>query len=485
MSEALTPSDSWSHGHPDVNAELKMLRGAVAQALVEARQSSDFCRGIKHDISEYFQSEQWRRVRSGDSIESEQFIPNVMASVDGHLAEFESFIIGRVREELENKVDKDLSEKFDSYRMQLEHLRQKEEEQEARLRFILEDAVQMNCELRNEMKWCASELWDRVSAMEEKLKFMATRPHTNPGGKDVMDLGLPNALREVIGILTLLSEGLEVERELHNEERQRWMSLMSRAVEKIRLLGERDEALEANLQELRQVAAAIQHRFGEFSGVLVDFWHRLEMMGSPSVAVEDAACEGSLGMYSKAGICAKKQMDDFMKKLHEVGVALRALQEEHVGFKDILDSNTVNITEIRRNVETLAVGANLIAEERERIDREESSLDLQYLIRSTPRDGNGCEGSAGTPRRGDLSLRKQWQVAHLPKLKLLHRKICNIPVSHAFRLWAAWASGRRQLRRDKTMVHEIQEDLDTNSLGSRKYKRGQKEGEKRGTGDRL
>ncbi|EKF31834.1 hypothetical protein MOQ_004325 [Trypanosoma cruzi marinkellei] len=468
MSEALTPPASWSHGLPDVNAELKMLRGAVAQALVEARQSGDFCRRIQHEIREYLQSQQRKCVQSGDSIGSEQFLPNVMASVDGHLAEFESFIIGRVREELASKVDKDLSEEFDSCRMQIEQLRQQQEEQEARLRFIVKDAVQMNCELRNEMKWCASELWGRVSAMEEKLKFIVARPHTNPGGKDVMELSLPNALREVIGILTRLSEGLEVERELHNEERQRWISFMSQAVEKIRLLGERDEVLEANLQELRQVAAATQHRLGEFSGFVVDFWHRLEMMGSPSVAVENAACDGSPSMYSKAGICAKKQMDDFMKELHEVGVALRALQVEHVGFKNILDSNTVKITELRRNVEALAVGANLIAEKRERTDREESSLDLQYLIRSTPRDGNGCEETTGAPSRGDLSLREQWRVAQLPKIKLLHRKICNISISHAFHLWVAWTRERCQLRRDKTMVHELQEDPETNSWDSRK-----------------
>ncbi|RNF11469.1 hypothetical protein TraAM80_00915 [Trypanosoma rangeli] len=358
MSKTIAPSSSRSHGDYDLRTELGLLRGEVSEALMEARQSSNFCRKIQRDIDKFVRSQQLTR-ECEDVVGNEELTPQLLASLDGHLSEFEGFIIARVREWLEGKIATEFTQRLNSCKLQLDQLYQEQREQEGRLQLLATDAALKKSELRREMKGYASKLWAHVTLLEEKLRSVAPASCTNPDGTAVKEVGLPGALHELVAILTLLSEGLEIERKLNWDERQRWMLFIGRAVEKFRQLGESDEMLAMNFQGLRRVVAEHQQCCREVLACVMGVGQRLGPLSSASTAsvATTPAWEGPLGVHSEAEINYQKQFGDFVKELHKIGAALRTLQMEHAYFKNILEDNMVNVAELRQDVEELVSGA--------------------------------------------------------------------------------------------------------------------------------
>ncbi|ESL06447.1 hypothetical protein TRSC58_05880 [Trypanosoma rangeli SC58] len=369
MSGTVAPKSSRSPEEYDLRTELGLLRGELSDALVEARQSSNFCRRIQRDIGQFVRSQQLTQ-ECEDAVGSEEITPQLLASVDDHLSEFEGFIIARVREWLEGKIAKEFTQRLNFCKLQLDRLCQEQREQEGRLQFLVTDAALKKSELRREMKGFASKLWAHVSLLEDKLRCLVPAPCTNPDGAAVVEGRLPGALHELVTILTLLSEGLEIERKLNWDERQRWMLFIGRAVEKFRQLGESDEMLAMNFQGLQRVVAEHQQCCREALACMMDVGQKLGPLSSaPTAAVATPAWEGPLGVHSEAEINYQKQFGDFVKELHGIGAALRTLQMEHVYFKNILEDHMVNVAELRRDVEELLSGTAKIGARLEHTNR--------------------------------------------------------------------------------------------------------------------
>ncbi|RNF02326.1 uncharacterized protein Tco025E_08497 [Trypanosoma conorhini] len=460
MSDAVAPGAPRRHEHYDPRAELGLLQEKVEEALMEARQSTNFCRMIQHDIGKFVRSEQLARGWCADAVGGGKIHPQLLASVDGHLSEFEGFIIARVREELERKIAKEFAARLDSCSQQIDRLYQEQREQEGKLRFLVMEAALKISEVRKEVKGYVSKMWGHVMLIEEKLRLVPAASCTKPEGATVPEDELATALREAMTVLTLLSEGLETERKMNWEENQRWMLFMGRAAEKLRQLGERDEVLATNCQEIWRVTKENRRRCKEAMACVVDLGRRLGPLSSASTAaVATLAREGPQAVRSKAEIVDQKQLRDFTKELHEIGAALRALQVDHARFKKIVGENMVIVTQLQQNGTETVAATNSRDTSLEFVNRKQESCGPNYVFRFPFREENESEENLFIGRN-DISLAKRWQASYLTKARLLHGRTCNALRRRVFQSWLAWRRGRRQAATGRDQVAQTPRSLE-------------------------
>ncbi|KEG10833.1 hypothetical protein DQ04_03251110 [Trypanosoma grayi] len=362
MSETCTQLNQWCHDHPSVHKELEALREAVKEALTEARRSSSFCQKIQHNISEFVRSDKLTRKQGDEALDNVKLLRLTMNSVDERLLSFGNSIIGKVQEEVRDNTHKDLSAKLDVCLVQLEKIEAQQREHEGKLEALVAEAAHRQSSMRKQMKGYAVKVGASLRALEAGLRsqpLAAWRHPDGPGGAAATGIGagLLDVGREVVNVLSALSGRLEAERRVYEEERQRWLLLMQRVVEKIRDLGDRNEALEVEVRELRRVPVRCPVDCHESIGRVA-----VELEGKCGI-VNSVPALGDVIHYngSGCGSCIstqtdfhmQSQLDELRNELDRMGLAVRELHAERDQHQYALRENEGRIVALRRSQENL------------------------------------------------------------------------------------------------------------------------------------